>query len=258
MTTLSERFNLTFDEVWSFGAALQPDYPYSITICTTINLAFIKAPQQGMLEVWINSSNSQSFYLEKHESGQSSFNYQLSYLEGFNVLHKSEAYAEIPLRTDVLSLKKSTFDCYEDNSMQKTRCVNQYIADQLGCSLPWYNETNFDNCEGKQKLEQFRNLSFYITSKNLKDCLKPNCKRSHWDRTAFTEKQKLDKTLPLLAIFTEHGAKVLKREEIKLADFSTFIADCGSYFGLFLGASVLSLTDLFLLYLMKIRDWFMK
>ena len=34
------------------------------------------------------------------------------------------------------------------------------------------------------------------------------------------------------------------KEEIKLADFSTFMADCGSYLGLFLGASILSLSEI--------------
>ena len=36
----------------------------------------------------------------------------------------------------------------------------------------------------------------------------------------------------------------IRRQEILLADFSTFVADCGSYLGLFLGASVLSITDI--------------
>ena len=46
-------------------------------------------------------------------------------------------------------------------------------------------------------------------------------------------------------------AKVLQRQEVLLADFSTFVVDCGSYLGLFLGASILSLTDSALAYVVK-------
>ena len=36
----------------------------------------------------------------------------------------------------------------------------------------------------------------------------------------------------------------MMKDEIRLADFSTFMADCGSYLGLFLGASILSLSEI--------------
>ena len=52
--------------------------------------------------------------------------------------------------------------------------------------------------------------------------------------------------------------KVLQRKEIRLADFSTFIADCGSYLGLFLGASILSLSDIgisLVKKVMKVLKW---
>ena len=44
-------------------------------------------------------------------------------------------------------------------------------------------------------------------------------------------------------------SKVLQRKEVLLADFGTFLADIGSYLGFFLGASILSLTELGLAYL---------
>ena len=41
-------------------------------------------------------------------------------------------------------------------------------------------------------------------------------------------------------------SKTLHRKEILLADFTTLLADCGSYLGLFLGASILSISELVL------------
>ena len=44
-------------------------------------------------------------------------------------------------------------------------------------------------------------------------------------------------------------SKVIQRHEIRLADYSTFLADCGGYLGLFLGASLLSITDAIIAYI---------
>ena len=50
-----------------------------------------------------------------------------------------------------------------------------------------------------------------------------------------------------------YSAKVYVKQEIKLADMSNFIADCGPYLGLFFGASLLSLTDLIVSHLLRIQ-----
>ena len=47
-----------------------------------------------------------------------------------------------------------------------------------------------------------------------------------------------------MKMFIPATAKVIQRKEIRLADYGTFIADMGSYLGLYLGASILSLTDM--------------
>ena len=51
-----------------------------------------------------------------------------------------------------------------------------------------------------------------------------------------------NQTLILFAV--PDTSKTLVRREIMLADFATFMADCGSYLGLFLGASILSLSEI--------------
>ena len=37
---------------------------------------------------------------------------------------------------------------------------------------------------------------------------------------------------------------IVQKTEVKIADFGTFVADFGGYLGLFLGASILSITDI--------------
>ena len=161
---------------------------------------------------------------------------------------------ELLKETDTTFLKKSSYDCYEDNSMEMTNCMNDFYADQLGCNLPWVvkpKKQQLKNCETKQELEIFRNLSYYITSESLTakvkkyGCLKPNCRQITWKKTQHTELyDQPDNPGHTLVVTMPHNAKVLKRQEVMLADLGSFVADCGSYLGLFVGASILSVTDI--------------
>ena len=78
---------------------------------------------------------------------------------------------------------------------------------------------------------------------------KPNCRQTTWVKNQYQYvSDKKDHGINDAWLFIPSTAKVIQRKEIKLADFGTFIADCGSYLGLFLGASVLSLTDWLVIY----------
>ena len=160
---------------------------------------------------------------------------------------------EMLKETDTTFLKKSTYDCYEDNSMKMTNCINDFYAKELGCKLPWITESKLvelKNCETATELDTFRNLSYYITSKTLASkvekygCLKPNCRKITWKKTQHTEVYEKSTPGHHLVIVMPHNEKVLKRQEVRLADMGSFIADCGSYLSLFVGASILSITDI--------------
>ena len=192
------------------------------------------------------------FYFEKHEYGQSMQNYDFDRSQ-VEILHDYHAYNEYLIETETHWLKKSHFECYEDNSMMVTDCIDDFIADQLGCSLPWAkNEPKLETCSGTQKLIQFRNVSTQITSKEMqlklkaKGCLTPNCKKRSWTKSTNIESWNTINVGAEMNIYIPFTAKVTRHQEILLADFSTFLADCGSYMGLFLGASILSLTDILL------------
>ena len=169
--------------------------------------------------------------------------------ESYGILQPNHGIVEYLTQIETILLKKSTHDCIEDNSLHFEDCINEFIADELNCHLPWTKITKFEKCKTETALESFRNLSFHMTSHeieakiNKKGCFKPNCKKMSWIKNQYDEtwSQSYDGTKFYLMIpFT---STVLERKEVLLADFSTFVADCGSYLGLFLGASVLSITD---------------
>ena len=162
-------------------------------------------------------------------------------------------------------LKKSKFDCLEDNSNKQTECINEYYASKLNCTLPWVpsnNPQNRQQCQGKEKFTEFRNLSMSIGNPEVigeletKGCIIPNCEERTWHIESF-QKENLtnfnisEENLKLTIIFP-HSSKVLVRNEINLYTVSSFFADVGGYLGLLLGESLISYFLLIIQWLKKI------
>ena len=192
-------------------------------------------------------------YVERHEPGQSLLNLKFDKLQHFDTVHIDKGQAEYATTVETVSLKKKDYDCYEDNSMKMSECLDEFIAEEMECNLPWAKEHStkaMDVCSGAEKLSTFRNISFYITTEKYKDaiqekgCFKPNCKKRRWERKYFEMFPSWVKNHTIIMQGLSDSATTILRKEIRLADFSTFIADCGSYLGLFLGASILSLSDI--------------
>ena len=174
--------------------------------------------------------------------------------KSFQIIHRNRGYAEYFVETEVSRLKKSNYDCAEDNSFSFKDCMNEFISNQIGCSLPWTKTMpEKRQCKTQQDLDIFRNLSTQLTSPKLQEiiskdgCFKPNCRKTSWIKNQYDHTWSQEGNYTILFLNVPATAKVLKRTEVLLADFSTFFADCGSYLSLFLGASVLSLTDLIIL-----------
>ena len=191
-----------------------------------------------------------AFYYERHEPDNSRHNFDFDKTSGFDMLGNWEKTLVVLKETQTTTLRKSSFDCYEDNSMKMTNCINDFYADQLGCKLPWTQSKSDKICTTHQQLEKFKDLAYYITSESLKSkvekygCLKPNCKRITWTETTYTENWKRNTPGHTHMVVIPFNAKVLQRQEVSIANYITFVADCGSYLGLFLGASLLTIIDL--------------
>ena len=107
---------------------------------------------------------SDGFYYERHEEGNSKQNYDFDETYGFEFSmltnHKGSLEA-IAAETVTISLKKFNYDCNEDNSMKMNDCINDFYAEQLGCQLPW---TTSAHCSKSsffvQKFNFDKNLQF--------------------------------------------------------------------------------------------------
>ena len=201
----------------------------------------------------INNPLGVGHYVERHEPGQSLLNFKFDRLQHFDIVHIDKGQAEYATTMKTVSLKKKEYDCYEDNSMKLSECLDEFIAEKLECNLPWAKQHStkvFDVCSGSDKLNLFRNISFYITTDKYKaaiqkkGCFKPNCVKRRWQRNYYEMFPSWVKNHTVIIQGLSDSATTILRKEIRLADFSTFMADCGSYLGLFLGASILSLSDI--------------
>ena len=203
----------------------------------------------------IKNIASSGYYFIRHEKLQLSNNYNLDF-NNVEFLGDKASYTQYMQETKTTFVKRSKYNCYEDNSMYITNCINEFYAIQLKCNLPWAIKMNPDlkQCESKDELEQFRILSVEITLPNLTKkmedmgCFKPNCLQRTWTKNSNEEKMAHERNETVLWVVMNAMTKVIRRQEIRLADFSTFLADCGGYLGLFLGASLLSITDAIIAY----------
>ena len=260
-TLVAQKFNLTFEDLWSFMATVSPFSGSNIIICSSLNFGLMKVPAQGGIYLHIETCHDKNFGVrfERHEPHQSFYNYRFDINNGYQWFRQgiTKYHSVTPVITEALKL--TNYDCIEDNSGKMTDCVDEYIAEQLNCSLPWTQPYHgFGICKSSKELTNFRTVHSKITSKtsldNLKrkGCLKPNCLQTKW-KDSYISLRKPDPNCTgiLFGVGLQSDAYTIRRKEILLADFSTFVVDCGSYLGLFLGASILSLTDSALAYILK-------
>ena len=266
-STLLTEFNSSTDYVWEYSAVLQHQFENAIIPCVTMNFPPQKMSNQETFNLQISVKNpSHNHYYTTHEYRQLRHNYQIEQSESYQMLKKKTGFTEYFMQTETTQLKKSRFECFEDNSMYFKDCIDDFIAEQIGCRLPWTTrQSKFKKvCQSHQDLKAFRNLSFSMNNlmsesqeiKNKitdKGCFKPNCRQRTWTKNQFFERwYEPDKTF--LSMIIPPGAKVLQRKEVLLANLSTFVADCGSYLGLFLGGSILTLVDFFIAFIKKINE----
>jgi hypothetical protein len=79
------------------------------------------------------------FFIEKHEKGQSRYNYMFDFNYDVEILsHRRGVYVIKDLkkrRNEKVNTKKH--HCIEDNSQLFTKCMNNFIMERLNCRLAW-------------------------------------------------------------------------------------------------------------------------
>ena len=233
---------------------VQPHYKKAIVPCITINLSNLNRTSWPQKRGYVSArfrtllESKKGYYFSKHEYKGSRHNFDFELGNSFELLEFDQSHSEYMQETQTLSLKKFKYDCSQDNSIHFTDCMNEFYAQQLHCYLPWAMKYGTLNpCQTAEELDRYRNLSntiFNMTKEiEEKGCFKPNCMKTTWVNSANAYKLS-KKGMSQLYITVPYTAKVVRREEILLADLSTFLVDLGSYLGFFLGASILSLTDM--------------
>ena len=259
VSVLSKLFNVTLDELWSYGVNVNSKPPFPIGVCTTLNLPFIKAPNKTSditLDVKIHQDyylpyQTKSIRLEKHEPYQSLHNIEFDWLGTMELVSNATGIKEVLTTMESILLKQKAPHCYEDNSMRITSCIDDVISNELDCNLPWVENSHTKNiCTGSEKLNKLREFYYNLNSKQtqekLKKCLKPNCRIIKWKKSYKSEWSRSKGIL--VQVVLPSNSYTIRRKEILLADLSTFTADFGSYLGLFLGTSFLSFSDILVVY----------
>ena len=103
----------------------------------------------------IKNIASQGYFFIKHEKLQLPNNYALDF-NNVELLANEAGYVQYLQETQTTLVKRSKYDCYEDNSMYITDCINEFYAKQLKCNLPWATKMDPDlkQCESKDALER--------------------------------------------------------------------------------------------------------
>ena len=252
VTMVNEQFGIELNKVLQYGVTMQPEYPHRLIICTILNLGFIKKPpSEGKINVQIDvhprDHSNDGHYFIRHEPNQSPYNYQFSMLDNFEMLYQNTVYTFATVPTKTIFKRRSAYLCQEDNSIRFTECIDQYIAEEINCILPWINSNSDSKCKTEEQLKKFRDLHRHMTTNKtsirIQGCLIPNCVQTSW-KIAHKNSNLIQNNHTKIWLSLPSYSYLKVRKEILLADFSTFMADCGSYLGLFLGASVLSLLDI--------------
>ena len=206
-------------------------------------------------------SPSQWYILQFHQEANSPYLYVFAHDQGLWIKNNTLLYIELGKQIDTININKSNYTCYEDNSNNFMHCMESYYSRKLGCVLPWVSQDIMRNdslnlCKGKEKFEEFRNISMNIlkseSNRELMNegCFMHNCEQKSWEikNSKDMERRKNDKLITGFQYHLPRHTKVLVRKEVKLYTLINFFAEVGGYLGLLLGESLLS-------YLITVSKW---
>ena len=57
---------------------------------------------------------------------------------------------------DYFKIKDETTDCIEDSRYSFTDCLNNFIAEEVGCNLHWFTQEKFDKCVSNNQFERMK------------------------------------------------------------------------------------------------------
>ena len=234
-SALAENFNVKPEDIWSYGFC-----PYfegtnkQLRPCATITLdSSLSSRLNAILNIQLAFGfGAKKYKMELHSPGQSNHNYKWNYLEGSKYISLFDGLKIISGTVQTTSLKRASYDCYEDNSMQKTECINEFIEFALGCRLPWLNtRLDFEYCSGSEAMSHYVNLYETILTNDtmISHCLKPNCVKITWIEPFVKNWENPGRVKASVAFTLPSNSFTIKRQELLLFTFYTFLSDIVSY-----------------------------
>lgn len=102
-----------------------------------------------------------------------------------------------------METQKYVKNCDFENKLDNIDCFKDFVAEKMGCSIPWDHHLNNSNpiCKTSEELEKYLNLRFEIFQKKHQDELEgrgciskslKNCQKIFWPQQ---ESGKMDESL---------------------------------------------------------------
>ena len=144
-------------------------------------------------------------------------------------------------------LADEDYSCAEEENYSFTRCLQDFIAKTVGCSLNWFQMSMHPKCSTKEELIETKKIMDWIKSspgKNvsyISGCFQ-KCKSLEYDISEVSEEKIVWERDWISEVFINtNSAKEIQVIEFISYDLWNMIGDCGGYLGLFLGWSLLSI-----------------
>ena len=111
-----------------------------------------------------------AYYFEMHEKGQSVSNYELDVVRKSIDLLAPKMYNMYLSETETILINRGEYECDENNEMQLSFCIQEFIEDKLQCKLPWSQTGQVHSiCTTESQFKLFENVSSAISSEKGKN-----------------------------------------------------------------------------------------
>ena len=202
----------------------------------------------GKREAYIPRGNLINFEVYLHEKGQFWPSWDLPLTgqsERITIKSLEEIVGHFSV-TKVSSINKSSKPCTDVLNYSFTECIIAFINKQMNCTISW-SANEETNCDANMNLTKYQKHLLKIQFRSsriitkMTGCL-PKCKITTYRFTEQT-REKVDWNSNWMSSFyvMPKTGTINHKKEVYKVGVSELLADIGSYLGLFLGWSVLSI-----------------
>ena len=149
--------------------------------------------------------------------------------------------------TSEIKLADDDHKCVDEEDYSLTKCLKDYIATNVGCSLNWFQTSAYQTCFSKDEIRKTQDVFDWIESSSWKNvtyitgCF-PKCESLKYDVSVVSEEKTFWEKNWISEVFiqTNSANREVVIEYISY-DLGDMMGDLGGYLGLFLGWSLLSM-----------------